>query len=121
VSCWNACCHGADVTLTPYDILRLSGLRPAEFLKRCTVPAVHEASHMPVVKLKMHMVFKPWFSRGLECARRLGASPPMRGVQMLWGGDEGVVATVGAETNRWSAPHVAAKRPQPISDPVRPA
>jgi len=24
VSCWNECCHGADVMLTPYDILRLS-------------------------------------------------------------------------------------------------
>jgi uncharacterized protein len=56
ISCWNACCHGADVTLTPYDILRLSrhlGLRPAEVLERYTVPAVHEASDMPVVKLKM--------------------------------------------------------------------
>lgn len=56
VSCWNACCHGADVTLTPYDILRLSrylGVRPAEFLERYTVPAVHEASDMPVAKLKM--------------------------------------------------------------------
>ena len=56
VSCWNACCHGADVTLTPYDILRLTrhlGLRPAEFLKCYTVPAVHEPSDMPIVKLKM--------------------------------------------------------------------
>lgn len=56
VSCWNACCHGADVTLTPCDILRLSrhvGVRPAEFLERHTVPAVHEASDMPVIKLKM--------------------------------------------------------------------
>jgi len=56
VSCWNACCHGADVTLTPYDLLRLSrtlGVRPAEFLQRYTVPALHEASEMPVVKLKM--------------------------------------------------------------------
>jgi Fe-S-cluster containining protein len=56
VSCWNACCHGADVTLTPHDILRLSrhlGLKPAELLERHTVPAVHEPSDMPVVKLKM--------------------------------------------------------------------
>ena len=56
VSCWNVCCHGADVTLTPYDILRLSrhlSLRPAQFLERYTVPAVHEATDMPVVKLKM--------------------------------------------------------------------
>lgn len=56
VSCWNACCHGADVTLTPCDILRLSrhlGVRPAEFLARYTAPALHEASGMPVAKLKM--------------------------------------------------------------------
>jgi len=56
VSCWNACCHGADVTLTPCDILRLVrrlGVRPAEFLERYTVSAVHEATDMPVVKLKM--------------------------------------------------------------------
>jgi len=56
VSCWNACCHGADVTLTPYDILRLCrhlGLRPAEFLLRHTVPALHAGTDMPVAKLKM--------------------------------------------------------------------
>ncbi len=56
ISCWNACCRGADVTLTPHDILRLSrrlGLRPVEFLDRYAVPAVHEASDMPVAKLKM--------------------------------------------------------------------
>ncbi|MBI3435975.1 MAG: YkgJ family cysteine cluster protein [Proteobacteria bacterium] len=56
VSCWNACCHGADVTLTPYDILRLCshfGVRPAEFLERYTVPALHDTTDMPVVKLKM--------------------------------------------------------------------
>ena len=56
IACWNACCHGADVTLTPYDILRLSrrlGLRPAEFLERHTVPALHDTTDMPVAKLKM--------------------------------------------------------------------
>jgi uncharacterized protein len=56
VSCWNSCCHGADITLPPYDILRLSrhfGLRPAAFLERYTVPAEHEGAAMPVVKLKM--------------------------------------------------------------------
>ncbi len=56
ISCWNACCHGADVTLTPCDILRLSrrlALRPAQFLERHAVPAVHAASGMPVAKLKM--------------------------------------------------------------------
>jgi Fe-S-cluster containining protein len=56
VSCWNKCCHGADITLPPYDILRLTrrfGQRPAEFLERYTVPADHEGAGMPVVKLKM--------------------------------------------------------------------
>ncbi len=56
LSCWNACCHGADVTLTPGDILRMStrlNLRPAEFLAHYTVPALHDASGMPIVKLKM--------------------------------------------------------------------
>lgn len=56
VSCWNKCCHGADITLPPYDILRLSrrfGMRPAEFLERYTVPAEHESAAMPIVKLKM--------------------------------------------------------------------
>ncbi len=56
VACWNKCCHGADITLPPYDTLRLSrhfGLRPVEFLERYTVPAEQEAAGMPVAKLKM--------------------------------------------------------------------
>jgi len=55
VSCWNRCCHQADVTLTPADILQLSGqlqLRPAEFLARYTVPALWEKTDMPVAKLR---------------------------------------------------------------------
>ena len=56
VSCWNECCHGADVTLTPYDILRLSrhlGIRPAEFLGEYTVPDMWKSAELPVAKLKM--------------------------------------------------------------------
>jgi Fe-S-cluster containining protein len=56
VSCWNTCCHGADVTLTPFDILRLTrrlGISAREFLERYTVPAIMESADMPVVKLKM--------------------------------------------------------------------
>ncbi len=56
VSCWNVCCHGADVTLTPCDILTLSrhfGMRPAHFVKTYTVPAIHEGSGLPVPKLVM--------------------------------------------------------------------
>ncbi len=56
VSCWNVCCHGADVTLTPFDILTLSkhfGGRPARFVEDFTVPAIHEGSGLPVAKLVM--------------------------------------------------------------------
>jgi Fe-S-cluster containining protein len=54
--CWNQCCHGADVTLTPADILRLSrrfGVRPGEFVAKHTVPAILDRVGMPVAKLKM--------------------------------------------------------------------
>lgn len=56
VSCWNKCCHGADITLTPNCILRLSrhlNLAPADFLLQYTVPAIHEKADLPVAKLKM--------------------------------------------------------------------
>lgn len=55
LSCWNKCCHGADITLTPYCILRLSrrlNLRPAEFLVQYTVPAIHDKADLPVAKMK---------------------------------------------------------------------
>ena len=41
ISCFNACCKNADITLTPYDVLRLKkrlGLTSGEFLKQHTVP-----------------------------------------------------------------------------------
>jgi hypothetical protein len=56
VACWNKCCHGTDITLTPMDILRLSRrlkLRPREFLVKYTRPAMHEQSNLPVAKLNM--------------------------------------------------------------------
>jgi len=56
VSCWNVCCHNADITLTPADILMLSkklALRPAEFLVQYTLPAIEDKSAMPVAKLRM--------------------------------------------------------------------
>jgi Fe-S-cluster containining protein len=55
-SCWNRCCHGADITLTPYDILRLCkrlDMRPAEFLLEHTFPALWDKADLPVAKLKM--------------------------------------------------------------------
>lgn len=56
VSCWNRCCHGADITLTPNCILRLSkhlGLSASDFLLAHTVPALHDKADLPVAKLKM--------------------------------------------------------------------
>jgi hypothetical protein len=56
VSCWNRCCHGADITLTPYDILTLAryfSVRPRDIVADFAVPAIHEASGMPVPKLVM--------------------------------------------------------------------
>ncbi len=56
VSCWNACCHGADVTLSPYDILTLAkhfSVRPSQFIADFTLPALHEGSGLPVTKLVM--------------------------------------------------------------------
>ncbi|MBL6928991.1 MAG: YkgJ family cysteine cluster protein [Rhodospirillales bacterium] len=56
VSCWNKCCHGSDITLTPADILRLSAhftMTPAEFLAAYTFPAINERSGLPVAKLNM--------------------------------------------------------------------
>lgn len=55
VKCWNRCCHNADVTLTPADILMLCrklDLQPAEFLTQYTVPAIAEKSDLPVAKLR---------------------------------------------------------------------
>ena len=56
VSCWNVCCHGADVTLTPRDILILArqlDLRPGQFVADYAVPAIHQGSGLPVAKLVM--------------------------------------------------------------------
>jgi Fe-S-cluster containining protein len=55
VSCWNECCHDTDITLTPYDIIRIGralNLAPGETGRKFGSEAVHEASGMPVLKLK---------------------------------------------------------------------
>lgn len=55
VSCWNECCHDTDITLTPYDLIRLGrhlDLRPGEVARMFGTQGVHEASGMPVLKLK---------------------------------------------------------------------
>ncbi|MCW8835628.1 MAG: YkgJ family cysteine cluster protein [Rhodospirillales bacterium] len=56
VPCWNECCHGADITLTPMDILRLArhfDITSREVLERYTVPAMWDKADLPVAKLKM--------------------------------------------------------------------
>ncbi len=56
VSCWNECCYGADITLTPYDILKLSEhfkIRPAEFTATYVVPDYHHGANLPIPKLVM--------------------------------------------------------------------
>lgn len=57
ISCFNACCKHADVTLVPYDILRLKrrlGLTSGEFLTRYTVPFQMDEDGLPGVKLRTH-------------------------------------------------------------------
>ncbi len=55
ISCFNACCKQADITLVPYDIIRLKnrlGMTSTEFLKKHTVPFEMDATGMPGVKLR---------------------------------------------------------------------
>lgn len=55
ISCFNTCCKQADITLVPYDILRLKrrlGLTYSEFLKQFTVPFQMDPDGLPGVKLK---------------------------------------------------------------------
>ncbi len=55
ISCWNECCSHANVTLTPYDVIRLkqhTGLSTSEFLEKHTVPFELDASGMPGIKLR---------------------------------------------------------------------
>jgi len=55
ISCWNACCKSADITLTPYDIIRLkdaTGKDSSEVLQEHTVPFTMDADGMPGIKLR---------------------------------------------------------------------
>lgn len=55
VACWNACCSNIDISLTPYDILRLKrrlGITSSEFLLRYTVPYEMEQNGIAGVKLR---------------------------------------------------------------------
>jgi Fe-S-cluster containining protein len=55
ISCFNACCKQADITLTPYDVLRLKdhlGMSSTEFLKAHTVPFQMDQDGLPGIKLR---------------------------------------------------------------------
>nr|VFK42284.1 MAG: hypothetical protein BECKTC1821E_GA0114239_101811 [Candidatus Kentron sp. TC]VFK49179.1 MAG: hypothetical protein BECKTC1821D_GA0114238_10712 [Candidatus Kentron sp. TC]VFK56155.1 MAG: hypothetical protein BECKTC1821F_GA0114240_100936 [Candidatus Kentron sp. TC] len=55
ISCFNACCKQADITLGPYDILRLQvrlGMGSKEFLKEYTAPFQMDQDGLPGVKLR---------------------------------------------------------------------
>jgi len=55
IKCWNACCSNIDISLTPYDILRLKrrlGLKSWEFLRQYTVPYEMEKDGIAGVKFR---------------------------------------------------------------------
>ncbi len=55
IACFNACCKNIDISLTPYDILRLKkrlGMTSGEFLNEYTVPYEMEKDGIAGVKLK---------------------------------------------------------------------
>ncbi|HMA66503.1 MAG TPA: YkgJ family cysteine cluster protein [Desulfosalsimonadaceae bacterium] len=56
LSCFTRCCRGINITLTPYDIIRLKNrmqISSDEFLAVYTVPQLLEKTDLPVVTLKM--------------------------------------------------------------------
>ena len=55
IACFNACCKSIDISLTPYDILRLKrrlGISSTEFLEHFTFPFEMEKDGIAGVKLK---------------------------------------------------------------------
>jgi Fe-S-cluster containining protein len=55
VACFNACCKSIDISLTPYDILRLKqrlGITSTELLREYTVPYEMEKDGLAGVKFK---------------------------------------------------------------------
>ncbi len=55
ISCWNACCSNIDISLTPYDIVRLKqrlDLSSGELLQKYTVPYELEPGGIAGVKLR---------------------------------------------------------------------
>ena len=55
IACFNACCRNIDISLTPYDIVRLKqrlGITSTEFLRDYTVPYEMEKDGIAGVKLR---------------------------------------------------------------------
>ena len=55
IACWNTCCSNIDISLTPYDILRLKqrlDILSGEFLQQYTVPYEMEQGGIAGVKLR---------------------------------------------------------------------
>ena len=55
IACWNACCSNIDISLTPYDILRLKHrfeMSSGAFLQKYTVPYEMEQDSIAGVKLR---------------------------------------------------------------------
>jgi Fe-S-cluster containining protein len=55
IGCFNACCRSIDITLTPYDILRLKNrldLSSSDFLAKYTAPFEFEKDSIAGVKLR---------------------------------------------------------------------
>ena len=55
IGCWNACCSNIDISLTPYDVLRMKkrlGVTSTEFLKDYTVPYEMEKDGIAGIKFR---------------------------------------------------------------------
>lgn len=55
IACFNACCRNIDITLTPYDVIRLKrrfGLGSKEFVAEYTVPFEMDSHGMPGLKVR---------------------------------------------------------------------
>lgn len=55
IGCWNACCSNIDISLTPYDIVRLKkhlGITSTQFLRDYTVPYEMEKDGIAGVKFR---------------------------------------------------------------------
>ena len=55
IGCWNACCSNIDISLTPYDVVRMKtrlGVSSTEFLKDYTVPYEMEKDGIAGIKFR---------------------------------------------------------------------